>query len=103
MIVQAQQPGEFVVAYPDDFTKFHLEINGCPSQEFAALLQASPYVEPHDDPRHVWVSVAFLRRELGTANHPTRRDGLQEMLAFAAAKGWLHPAGTHVAAHIQDP
>ncbi|MFI0354209.1 hypothetical protein [Actinomadura sp. 9N407] len=100
MIIWAR-PHEFGVTDPDDFTRFHVECGGLTSQEFAALLKASHDVEPHEDQRHVWVSVAFLHVQLGIADNTVRRDGLQRMLAFAAKNGWLNPSGTHIAAHIK--
>lgn len=102
MIVLAAPDG-FTVTDRADFQDFHVDVGTLSHPEFVAVVGASDDVQPHELPRHLWVSTAFLHRELGTVNHPERLSGLERMLAYAASKGWVNDDGTHVAAHIVVP
>lgn len=54
-----------------------------------------------DDEGHVWVSVAWIRREAEGRVHARWGEDFDHLLTHAAKKGWLDDAGTHLRAHIE--
>jgi len=50
---------------------------------------------------HVWVSIQWLRDTAGDADGPEWAEGFDAMVSFAASKGWLDGAETHIRAHIE--
>ena len=54
------------------------------------------------DGDHVWLDVAAARAAGAVAtDDPAWADGFDGMIAYAASKGWLDEAGTHVRAHVE--
>jgi hypothetical protein len=101
MVVLAVRTG-FAVTDEDDFSRFHVDAAGLPADEFEELVRRTDAVVRHEDAGHFWISVRFLREQLGTARHPARARELGRMLAHAGARGWLNGEGTHVAAHVEN-
>ena len=52
-----------------------------------------------DDDGHVWVSAAWIQSTV--AGDEQWNAGFDAMVSFAASKGWLNDAGTHILAHIE--
>lgn len=102
MIILATKD-DFTVIDQTNYQELHVEVGTLSHAEFVATVTASDSVKPHDLPRHLWVSIDFLHRQLGTGTNPAALAGLEDMLAYAAKKGWVNDAGTHVAAHIVVP
>ncbi|MGY4098822.1 hypothetical protein ACW2Q0_04535 [Nocardia sp. R16R-3T] len=94
------QPDGFSIADADDFTSFHIDAGGLSHSRFVELLGRSGEVTVHERSDHAWVHLDFLHDELGTSHDDMRRRKLEEMLAYAASKGWLNESETHVAAHV---
>lgn len=87
------------LADPDDCTRFHVEVSA--DDRLPEVLAEHDLGTLDDGGEHIHVAVGALRRlaEGRTQDDwATRFDG---MLSYAASKGWLDPAGTHVRAHIE--
>jgi hypothetical protein len=84
---------------PDDCTRFHVQAAaGVP--DVGDRLAAAGAGTMADD-EHAWVGVDALRAL--AAGHvaedwPARFDA---MLAYAGAKGWVHPDGGAIRAHLE--
>ncbi len=51
------------------------------------------------DGDHAWLSIDRLRAA-GLPTDPHWNEGFQAMITYAASKGWLDSAATHVRAHV---
>ncbi|MFZ8999646.1 MAG: hypothetical protein ACO225_05440 [Ilumatobacteraceae bacterium] len=52
-----------------------------------------------DDDEHVWLDVAEARATIVDAGRDAA--AFDSMIGYAASKGWLDAAGTHVRAHVE--
>ncbi|MFJ9587974.1 hypothetical protein [Streptomyces acidicola] len=102
MIIVATDEG-FTVTDKSNYQDFHVGVGSLSHPEFVAAVSASDDVQPHQLPRHLWVSIDFLHRELSTAADPGALAGLEGMLSFASKNGWVNDERTHVAAHVVVP
>lgn len=102
MIVLATREG-FDVTDKDRFDSLHIETGDLVHEEFIALVRDSSDIQPHEKPRHLWISIDFLRQALDTASNVQRASELEDMFAYAGTQGWLNVSGTHVAAHVVLP
>ncbi|MEU3855257.1 hypothetical protein [Streptomyces sp. NPDC029554] len=102
MIVVAGREG-FVVTDKSNYREFHVGVGSLSHPEFVAAVEASDVVKPHSLPRHLWVSIDFLHRELGTTDSLKALADLEDMLSFASSKGWVDDEGKYVAAHVVVP
>ncbi len=50
---------------------------------------------------HVWVDATWVRSTVGDGAGADWADRFDQMVAYAASKGWTNEAGTHVKAHIE--
>lgn len=50
---------------------------------------------------HVWVDAAWVRAQVGDRAGPDWVERFEQMVAYAASKGWTDEAGTHIKAHIE--
>jgi hypothetical protein len=50
---------------------------------------------------HVWVDAAWVRSQVGDSAGPDWVERFDQMVAYAASKGWTDEAGTHIKAHIE--
>lgn len=56
-----------------------------------------------DDADHVWLDVAAARGAgVAATGDPGFAERYDAMIAYAASKGWLDEAGTHVRAHVES-
>jgi hypothetical protein len=101
MIVLATQDGLSVVD-AEDFSRFHVDAAGLSPNDFERLVSRSGAVLPHEDARHLWIRIDFLREQLDITRHPDRLTGLEGMLGYASSKGWVNDEGSHVAAHVEN-
>lgn len=82
-----------VLHEPGRFDQFHVTVEGSLDDvDLGDLCRAE------DD--HVWVDIAHLRERVIAAD-PATADDFDRMIAYAASKGWVDPAGTAVRAHVQ--
>ena len=80
----------------DRLDRLHAELHG--AIETARL---DDLCEP-DDAEHVWLDVAGARAiGVEASSDPAFGEGFDGMIGYAASKGWLNDAGTHVRAHIE--
>jgi hypothetical protein len=82
---------------PGDFRAFSL-CSALAADVLAERLSAADAGYP--DGGVVWVSVTWLRAQLDRAYIDASGAQLEAMLAFAASRGWIDAAGTHVRAHL---
>lgn len=50
---------------------------------------------------HVWIDAAWVRAQVGDDAGADWSDRFDQMVAYAASKGWTNDAGTHLKAHIE--
>lgn len=80
---------------PDDFTSFKVVASARSWGELERALGDTGRI----DPPHVWVDPAAVRA-LGTSKDAAWVSGLEAMLEYAAARGWVDPSGA-VRAHCE--
>jgi len=61
---------------------------------------------PADDGVHIWLDITAARTAgVALVDDDERADftsRFDEMVAYAASKGWVNDAGTHLSAHVQQ-
>jgi hypothetical protein len=87
------------LADADNFSQFHISVPG--GGAAAALAGLGADGAPTDQPDHVWVSVAAVRRLAADQVDEGWEPQFAEMLEFADGRGWLDPDQTHIQAHIE--
>ncbi len=80
----------------DRLDRLHAEVRGS-----LVAARLDDLCERADD-QHLWLHVDRARAAgVEASNDPTFGDGFDAMIAYAATKGWLNEAGTHVRAHVE--
>lgn len=81
----------------DRLDRLHAEVRGT-----LAAARLGELCERADD-EHVWLHVDRARA-VGAemSDDPSFGDGFDAMIGYAATKGWLNDAGTHVRAHVES-
>lgn len=80
----------------DRLDRLHAEVHGeLHDVALGAMCQAA-------DDEHVWLDVAAARAAgVDASDDETFGEQFDAMIAYAAGKGWLNDAGTHVRAHVE--
>ena len=56
------------------------------------------------EPNHLFVDTALVRALAGDlATTPEWQAGFDAMLGYAESKGWMHPSGAMIHAHLTEP
>jgi len=84
---------------PEDFSRFHAEVNGPRGPALDRTLRDSGVGRLDGD--HVWVRRAWLESQ-GVESEKWR-EGLDAMWTFAMSKGWVTSDGAEVRAHVVTP
>lgn len=99
-IVIDLQDDQTVLAEPDDFTRFSVEVAGGDAGSLADAVHQSGLGRLRDDGEHVVVDPVALRALAGTAATEQWDEGFAAMVAYAASKGWVEADGG-ILAHIE--
>jgi len=87
----------FEVRDADDLKRFSVVVAGVASSDVGGALAPLGRLE---SPTHAWVSITQLRAACGRDDDPTWCRAFDEMVQFAAAKGWLDQSGSELRAHL---
>lgn len=80
----------------DRLDRLHAEVRGS-----LDAVRLDDLCEPADD-EHVWLHVGRARTiAVAATSDPAFGDRFDAMIGYAASKGWLNAAGTHVRAHVE--
>ncbi|MDW3213459.1 MAG: hypothetical protein R8G01_05645 [Ilumatobacteraceae bacterium] len=80
----------------DRLDRLHAELHGA-----LDAAQLGDLCEPAED-EHVWLDVARARANgVERSSDATFGENFDAMIGYAASKGWLNDAGTHVRAHVE--
>jgi len=82
----------------DDLDRFDRLHATCPG-ELSEMATGPLCRGDDDDPDHVWLDVAEARATIVDAGRDAA--AFDSMIGYAASKGWLDAAGTHVRAHVE--
>ena len=93
------ETGERRLREADDFGRFHIEADGDRHDVLRALGAEARLGRTH----HLWWSLGAVRRLAppGAGEDWWRR--FDAMMAWAAGRGWIDDAGTHVQVHVERP
>lgn len=83
---------------PEVLNRFHARSRGTAAQVADTLGAERGYASSKAD--HVFVSIETLK-SLADKVPEGWSKGFEAMIAYAASKGWVDDAGTHVEAHIE--
>jgi hypothetical protein len=97
VIEQAESEPTARLADADNFKQFHVAARGLELGELGAAVTSTSVGRLVDE--HVWVERSWLESQ-GPA-YPEWHDGLDSMLTYAAAKGWVSQDGRAVRAHVE--
>lgn len=89
-----------VLAEPDDFTRFSIEVTGQSADGLADLVHDAGLGRVQEDGTHVVVDPVALRALAGSAVSDQWDEGFAAMVAYAASKGWVEADGG-ILAHIE--
>lgn len=97
MIIRLSADAPPALTEVDRLDRLHAESSGP-----LADMMPGPLCRFDDDGEHVWLDIAAAR----TAGADQSADdgwtaGYDEMIAYAASKGWADAHGTHVRAHLE--
>ena len=98
LIVIDLAQGAVSLRRPDEFTRFSVAVEGV--GDLAEVVGQSGLGRLAADGDHVVVDPVALRALAGPAADEAWDEGLAEMCAYAARKGWVEPDGG-VLAHIE--
>jgi hypothetical protein len=88
------------VQEPGDFKRLHVSVGaGVGSESFASLLNAVQSPLSARDTTHVEIDESWLRGQIA-AEHSGTPAGYEDMLAYAATKGWYDAARGTITAHV---
>lgn len=96
MIVRLSRDAPPELADLDRLDRLHAESPG-PLDE----MTSGPLCRFDADGEHVWLDVAAARAAGAERTDDEWVAGFDGMIAFAASKGWIDDAGTHVRAHVE--
>lgn len=85
---------------PDDCTRLHVAIHGLSESAVQQALEREHfgYLENHEN---AWLRVDTLRRLAQGCVEPDWSQRFEQMLHYAASKGWLDTEQTHVKGHCE--
>lgn len=82
----------------DDLDRFDRLHATCPG-ELSEMATGPLCRWDDDDPDHVWLAIDRTRTVVTEASGDAA--AFDSMIHYAASKGWLDAAGTHVRAHVE--
>ena len=85
---------------PNDCMRFHLTIRDLSDEAAQQLLQVDS-VGRIADAETAWINVAAVRKLAEDQVPADWSERFQNMLDYAASKGWLNADGTAIQAHIE--
>jgi hypothetical protein len=89
--------GAVTAAELDDLRRFHVE--AAEDVDVGGTLRAAGWGDGAAGD-HAWVSIAALRGAAAGAVPASWQADFDAMVAFAASKGWVDAAGTHLQGHV---
>src|SRR4051812_30083728 len=94
-------PPSVTLADPRDLGSFKVLANAAQAQP-TELHRALDGVGTLGEDGHAFIAVDAVRRLAGDlADDPEWSAGLEKMLAYASAKGWMDASGTAIQAHVE--
>ena len=81
---------------PENLRGLSVELRSCEPAQADTLLGDLGRV----DGEHVWLDIPLLKALSPLAADASWADGFDGVMTYAASKGWIDGAGTHVRAHI---
>lgn len=98
MIIQVDLEHGATVVAPEELTAFHAVST---TTDSSAVGPAMGDAGDDAGEGHVWVSADWIRSQVADEVSGDWRSSFDGMIAYAASKGWMNEAGTHIKAHIE--
>lgn len=98
MIVTVDLDTGASVGKPDDLGSFHVVSTTGDDTVVGSAMGDAGHAAGEG---HVWVSADWVKQDVASSVDPGWAAKFDSMLAYAASKGWLNDAGTHIKAHIE--
>lgn len=86
---------------PDAFNGFKVAAEGGDAGLVVQALEAVGAGSGSGAADHVWVSVEWVRAQVGPDPGVEWSDGFGAMLRYAETKGWMNDDGTAIKAHVE--
>lgn len=102
MIVRLAEAGAPTLVDAADCTKFHVEAPGGDARAAGARLGEAGTADGAPE-GHVWVDVAWVRRQAEGQVPGGWAADFDGMLAYATERGWLDADGRAIQAHVVAP
>ena len=83
---------------PEVLTEFHVQSSVDDESYVASTIGNGS--EPAGE-SHVWISIEWIAQNVVGSVPREWEEQFSDMVEYAAGKGWVNDAGTHLKAHIQ--